>query len=83
MFYYYKSNFVSSSFSEDSLPAVSHPDQEFDWSIQTEAALMSSVAATAHQLSGAYIEHTQADAVRQLHHPLLSKLIIIIKYFHK
>lgn len=48
------------------MPAVSHPDQEFDWSIQTEAALMSSVAATAHQLSGAYIDHTQADAVRQL-----------------
>lgn len=43
------------SFSEESLPVVSYPDQEPDWSIQTEAAPCPSSPFPAHQLSGAHV----------------------------
>lgn len=44
------------SFSQESLPAVSHPDQEIDWPIQAETAPRPSSPVTAHRLSGAHLE---------------------------
>lgn len=43
-----RGNLSVSSFSQESLPAVSYPDQESDWSIQTEAAPRPSSPFPAH-----------------------------------